>query len=168
MIITYKGKTPQIAKSALVSQRSTIAGDVVIGEDSSVWPGAVIRGDVAAVRIGRRVHVEDNCVVHTRATLNIGDDVVIGHGAIIHCLKIGSHVVIGTNSTLLDWAEIGDYCLIAAGTVIAPGMKIPDWSYVRGVPGKIVGRPPQEHNDYLEKGGLNYVEIMRGYDPADF
>lgn len=168
MILSFQGKAPQIAPSALVSRGATIIGDVVIGEDSSVWPGAVIRGDVGSIRVGSRVHIEDNCVLHTRDSLTIGDDVVIGHGAVIHCQKVGSHVVIGSTSTLLDWAEVGDWCLIAAGSVVSPGMKIPDMSYVAGVPAKIVGAPPQEHMDYLKGGGLRYLELMRQYDPREF
>lgn len=168
MIMPFKGKTPQIAPSALISKKATIIGDVVIGEDSSVWPGAVIRADVGSIKVGRRVHIEDNCVLHTRASLTIGDDVIIGHGVVIHCLKVGSNVVIGINSSLLDWAEIGDWCLIAAGSVVSPGMKIPNMSYLSGVPARIVGPPPEEHMEYLKSGGLVYVELMRQYDPEQF
>jgi len=141
MIRSFKGKTPRIAGSALVSEDACIVGDVEIGEGSSVWPGAVIRADCSALQpglrttIGSNTHIEDNAVVH--ATETIGNNVVIGHGAVVEALKIGNNVLIGDNATVLTFAEIGDFCIIGAGAVVRQGMKIPDRSFVVGAPAVI-------------------------------
>lgn len=137
MIRSFDGKTPRIAKSAFVSEWAYIVGDVDIGEHSSVWPGAVIRGDFGSVRIGNNSHIEDNAVLHVWDYLEIGDNVTIGHSAVIHCLKIGNGVLVGINATVLDDAEIGDNCIIAANSMVSTGRKIPGNSFVAGVPARI-------------------------------
>src|SRR5439155_5938312 len=91
-------KVPRIAESAWISEAAYVVGDVEIGEGSSVWPGAVIRGDFAPIRIGVNSHIEDNCVVHTGELLLIGDNVTAGHGVVIHCRRVGSNVLLGNNS----------------------------------------------------------------------
>ena len=137
MIRSFDGKTPRIAKSVFVSECAYIVGDVEIGEHSSVWPGAVIRGDFGSVRIGNNSHIEDNAVLHAWDYLEIGDNVTIGHGAVVHCLKIGDSVLVGINATLLDDAEIGDNCIIAANSMVSTGRKIPENSFVAGIPARI-------------------------------
>ena len=137
MIRSFNGKTPKIAGSAFVSEAAYVIGDVEIGENSSVWPGAVIRGDRSKIRIGENTNIQDNSVVHGGVT--IGDSVHIGHGAIINCRSIANSVLIGMNATLLHYAEIGSFCIIGAGCLVSQGMKIPDNSLVAGVPGEIKG-----------------------------
>lgn len=136
MILSINGKTPRIASSACVSQFAFIAGDVEIGENCSVWPGAVIRADVGPIRIGTNTHVEDNCVLHG-GPMDIGNNVIIGHCASVHARSIGNNVMIGMNSTILHKAEIGDYCLIGAMTLVNAGMKISGKCLAVGVPAKI-------------------------------
>jgi carbonic anhydrase/acetyltransferase-like protein (isoleucine patch superfamily) len=137
MIREFNGKTPKIANSAFISEWAYIVGDVEIGENTGVWPGTVIRGDFGPIRIGRNCQIEDNSVVHAGTNLEIGDNVIIGHSAIIHGLKIGNSVLVGNNATILDYAEIGNRCIIGANSVIATGQKIPDDSVAMGVPAKI-------------------------------
>ena len=137
MIRAFNGKTPKIADSAFVSEWAYVVGDVEIGENSGVWPGAVIRGDFGSIRIGRNCHIEDNSVLHGGTTVEIGDDVIIGHSAVIHGLRIGDDVLVGNNATVLDFAEIGDHCIIGANSTVTVGQKIPSNSFVVGVPAKI-------------------------------
>ena len=137
MIRAFNGKTPKIADSAFVSEWAYVVGDVEIGENSGIWPGAVIRGDFGSIRIGRDCHVEDNSVVHAGTNMEIGDNVVIGHSAVIHGQKIGDSVLVGNNATILDNAEIGDHCIIGANSMVATGQKIPSNSFVVGVPARV-------------------------------
>ena len=137
MIRSFNGKTPKIADSAFVSEWAYVVGDVEIGENSGIWPGAVIRGDFGSIRIGRDYHVEDNSVVHAGTNMEIGDNVVIGHSAVIHGQKIGDSVLVGNNATILDNAEVGDNCIIGANSMVATGQKIPSNSFVVGVPAEI-------------------------------
>ena len=137
MIRAFNGKTPKMADSAFVSEWAYVVGDVEIGEGSGVWPGAVIRGDFGSIRIGRNCQIEDNSVVHSGTTVEIGDNVIIGHSAVIHGLKIGGRVLVGNNSTVLDFAEIGDHCIIGANSMVATGQKIPSNSFVVGSPAKV-------------------------------
>ena len=149
MIRSFNNKRPKIAELAFVSEAAYIVGDVEIGENSVVWPGAVLRGDFGKIKIGQNTAVEDNCVIHSGSpsgagNVVIGDNVVIGHGAVLNCRKIGNSVLIGMNSTILHDAEIGDFCIIAAACLVSQGMKIPDKSFVAGIPGKIKGEASAE------------------------
>ncbi len=138
MIRAFNGKTPRVATSAFVSEAAYVVGDVSIGDGSSVWPGAVIRADFGHIRIGTNTHVEDNSTLHHGSDgLDIGDDVTIGHNAVIHCRRIGDATLIGNHATLLDGAEIGSNCLVAAGAVLRPGSRVPNGSFIVGVPAEI-------------------------------
>jgi len=169
MIRAFDGKTPKIAKSALVSEAAHIIGDVEIGENSSVWPGAVIRGDFGKITIGKNTAVEDNCVIHSGSPLSlirdvtIGDEVHIGHGAVIHGSKIGNNVLIGMNATILHDVEIGNFCIIGAGCLVGEGMKIPDNSFVVGVPGKIKGQVSPQQSYWLKEASQTYAELVKRY-----
>jgi carbonic anhydrase/acetyltransferase-like protein (isoleucine patch superfamily) len=169
MIQRLKGKTPRIAKSAFVSESATIIGDVEIGEHSSVWPGAVIRGDFGRITIGQNVAVEDNCVLHAGSPkipnqgMIIGDNVHIGHGAVINGMRIGNHVLIGIHATVLHDVEIGDYCIIGASCLVSHGMKIPDRSFVIGVPAKIKGAITKDQLFWVEQAPTEYAELVKMY-----
>jgi len=163
MIKRFKDKVPKIAESAFVSEAAYVIGDVEIGENSSVWPGAVIRGDFASIKIGNNTQIEDNCVLHTGEPMEIGDDVHIGHSAVIHCHKIGNRVLIGNNATLLDSAEIGTSCLIGANSLVSRGMKIPDKSFATGMPAEVRGEPTAEQLALIEKGVLFYIRLAKEY-----
>jgi carbonic anhydrase/acetyltransferase-like protein (isoleucine patch superfamily) len=144
VIRSINGKMPEIAESAFVSEAAYIVGDVEIGENAIVWPGAVLRGDFGKIKIGQNTAVEEGCVIHSGSLSGAGDvlignNVTIGHGAVLNCRKIGNNTLIGMNSTILHDVEIGNFCIIAAACLVSQGMKIPDKSFVAGVPGKIKG-----------------------------
>ena len=164
MIRSFDGKTPVIADSAFVSEAAYVIGDVEIGEGSGVFPGAVIRGDFASIRIGKNTMIEDNSVVHSGVPVVIGDDVTIGHGVTVHCISIGNNNLIGNNATLLDNAEIGSFCIIGAGCVVSQGMKIPDNSFVVGVPAVIKRQvSPERRVQRRSGGGGGYAELVKRY-----
>ncbi len=164
VIRSFDGKTPVIAETAFVSEAAYVVGDVVIGEGSGVFPGAVIRGDFAGIRIGRNTMVEDNSVIHSGDPLEVGDDVIIGHGVVVHCRKVGNGCLIGNNATLLDDAEIGDSCVIGAGCVVSHGMVVPAHSLVVGVPGKIKRQlAPRVAGRVTAAGKRTYTDLVRLY-----
>jgi carbonic anhydrase/acetyltransferase-like protein (isoleucine patch superfamily) len=169
MIRSFNGKSPRIAGSALVDQAACIIGDVEIGEESSVWPGAVIRGDMGRIKIGNQSIIEDNCVIHSgmpgsdRGDVSIGDRVIIGHGAVLNGRAIGNHVLIGMNATILHGVEIGSFCIIGAATLVGDGKKIPDYSLVVGIPGKNMGRPTEKQLWWVKEGYRDYETIVAHY-----
>ena len=165
MIVPFEGKTPQIADSAWVAPGATIIGDVVIGERSSVWPGAVIRGDYAPIRLGSDVNVQDNVVIHCDEPLTIGDDVTIGHAAVIHCREIGDGVLLGNNSTLLPHAVIGANSIVAAGALVPPRQEVPEYSLVLGVPGTVRRAEPDRiaRLKRESEGPMSYYENALRY-----
>jgi carbonic anhydrase/acetyltransferase-like protein (isoleucine patch superfamily) len=172
MIRSVNGKTPRIAESVFVSERAYVVGDVEIGEGSNVWAGAVIRGDFGKITIGRNSAIEDNCVIHSGTPgpvvgdVTIGDNVLIGHGAVLNCRRIGSNVMIGMNATVLHEVEIGSFCLIGAGCLVAQGMKVPDNSFVAGVPGEIRGEPSPQQKWWIEEGPREYAKLAKQYKEA--
>ncbi len=170
MIRNFNGKTPRIADSVFISEAAYIVGDVEIGEGSSVWPGAVIRGDSGRIVIGRNTAIEDNCVVHSGKPADpdtfIGDNINVGHGAVIHGRKIGDNVLVGINAVILHDAVIGNFCLIGAGCVVSEGMVIPDGSFVVGVPARIIGKVPEKQLHWLTGVPGEYAELGRRYKEA--
>jgi len=163
MIRSFNGKTPKIADSAFVSEAAYVVGDVEIGENSGIWPGAIIRGDFASIKIGRNTMIEDNSVVHTGVPMQIGDNVTIGHSVVVHGIRIGNNTLVGNNATVLDNAEIGSFCVIGAGCVVSPGMKIPDNSFAVGVPAEIKGPVSPERRQQRRPGQRTYAELLRLY-----
>ena len=163
MIREFNGRRPNIAPSAFVSEAAYVIGDVLIGNNSSVWPGAVIRGDVCKIKIGENTGIEDNCVVHGATDVLIGNGVIIGHGAVVHCHKIGDDVLVGNNATILNAAEIGSFCIIGAGALVTTDMKIPDMSLVIGVPAQIKGPISPKQRLELKEGSRLYTELAQEY-----
>jgi carbonic anhydrase/acetyltransferase-like protein (isoleucine patch superfamily) len=163
MIKSFRGKAPRIAASAFVSEAAHVIGDVEIGENSSVWPGAVIRGDFGSIRIGRNTQIEDSSVVHADSDMVIGDSVHIGHGAVIHCSRIGNRVLVGMNATILHGAEIGDFCVIAANSLVGERKKIPEGSFVAGMPGKVRGKVSPQQAVWADLGVEYYVKLAAEY-----
>jgi carbonic anhydrase/acetyltransferase-like protein (isoleucine patch superfamily) len=153
-------KVPVIDPSAWVSEAAYVVGDVHLGPHASVWPGAVVRGDFGSIRIGEHTVIEDNCVVHSGGATTIGSDNIVGHGVVLHCARVGSNCLIGNASTLLDDAEIGDLCLVAAGTLVPPRLVVPDRSFVSGSPATV--EPiADRHLERLQ--GLSTVGRELGY-----
>ena len=135
MLFEFEGKVPQVAASAWIAPGAFVIGDVVIGERSTVWPGAVIRGDYSPIRVGENVHVEDNVVLHAGSGLTLGNYITIGHSVVVHCKSVGNYVLLGNNCTLLDDAVIEDSCIIGANALVSPREVVPSGSIVFGVPG---------------------------------
>jgi carbonic anhydrase/acetyltransferase-like protein (isoleucine patch superfamily) len=153
-----------IHPSAYISPYAYVHGAVTIGPDSSVWPMAVIRGDEGVITIGARCNVQDGCVLHADpdAYLTIGDDVTLGHGAIVHGCTIADEVLIGMGAVVLNHAQIGAGCLIAARALVTEGMVVPPRSLVLGVPGQI--RPLRDDQlARIRRTAQNYVELKALY-----
>jgi len=159
----FQGKMPKIAETAFVSEAAYVVGEVEIGEFSGVWPGAIVRGDFAPIVIGKYTNIEDNCVIHCASPLSIGDEVIVGHGAVVHGRKVGSHVLIGNQATVLDEVEIGNYCVIAAGSLVPPGMIVPDYSLVMGVPARVKGRLSDAQIEEIKTSVKFYVDLVQKY-----
>ena len=129
-----------IHPSVFLARGAIVLGDATIGEESSVWFNAVVRGDTEAIRIGRRTNVQDGAILHADPGFpcTVGDDVTIGHGAIVHGATVGNRVLIGMRAVVMNGAEIGEESVIGVGAVVTEGTKIPPRSVVLGLPGKIV------------------------------
>ncbi|MFQ5860525.1 MAG: gamma carbonic anhydrase family protein [Dehalococcoidia bacterium] len=163
MIRSWRGKRPKIHPTAFISEFAYVVGDVEIGENSSVWPGTVIRGDTGKIVIGRNTNIQDSSVVHTDVEAWIGDNVTLGHGVICHAHRIGNNCLIGNNATLNDPAEIGDNCIVAANAVVLEGSKIPPNSFVAGIPAQVRGQIDERRMQLITQPAEHYVEKARLY-----
>jgi carbonic anhydrase/acetyltransferase-like protein (isoleucine patch superfamily) len=154
---------PVLGRDVYIAPTSYVGGDVVIGDQSTVMHHVMIRGDIAPIRIGARVNVQDGAVMHTPhgTPLDIADDVGIGHRAIVHCRRIGTRTLIGMGAILLDDCEIGSRCIIAAGTLLPPKTIIPDGSVVMGAPGKIVREVTNRDLRAIDHVVQSYLELGR-------
>jgi carbonic anhydrase/acetyltransferase-like protein (isoleucine patch superfamily) len=162
----YRGKRPQIAASAYIDPAAVIIGDVVIGEDSSVWPCTVIRGDVHHIRIGARTNIQDGCVLHVMRDewpLTLGDDVTIGHSVTLHGCTIESRCLIGMGAIILNGAHIGTGSIIAAGALIPERTMIPPGSLVMGQPGKVKRTLTEADQAGITDYAQRYVEYKNIY-----
>lgn len=142
LIREVRGHVPRFGAEAFLAETAVVIGDVVMGDHCSVWYNAVVRGDVHSIRIGDRVNVQDGAVLHCtyqRAPLTIGDDVSIGHNAIVHGCTVRNKVLIGMGAIVMDNAEIGEGSVIAAGAVVTQNMKVVPGSLMAGVPAKRIG-----------------------------
>ncbi|MHC4924306.1 MAG: gamma carbonic anhydrase family protein [Planctomycetota bacterium] len=146
-----------------VASNAVITGDVRIGADASIWYGCSVRGDEDTLTIGRGTNIQDNCVMHADPDepQTIGEDCVVGHGALLHGAVIGDRCLIGMGAIILQRAEIGDECLIGAGTLIRAGAKIPSRSVVLGVPGKVVRQVTDEEAAGFLVDAQGYVTKAR-------
>ena len=165
-VLPFQDKLPLLGERCYVAPTATVIGDVVLGDDASVWFGCVLRGDVGFIRVGKRTNIQDLTVVHVTgggADTVIGDDVTIGHRAIIHGCTVGDGCLIGMGAILLDGCVIGEGSVVGAGSVVTPGTQIPPRSMVFGAPGR-VARPLREHELEMGKlGGLAYLELSKIY-----
>lgn len=170
MIRTFESSRPQIADSAYVDDMAVVIGDVHIGEDSSVWPMCVIRGDIHHIRIGKRSNIQDGSVLHVThdseykpggSPLIIGDDVTVGHSVTLHACTIGGNSLIGMGSVVLDDAVIEDYALIGAGSLVNPGKHIEGGYLWYGRPVRRVRKLTEKEKAYLEYSAQHYVKLQR-------
>ena len=166
MIKAYKGVMPTVADSAFIEDTAVIVGDVVIGADSSVWFHSVVRGDVNAIRIGRRTNIQDLSLLHvTHETypLILGDDVTVGHHVVLHGCTIQNRVLVGMGAVLMDGVVVGDDCIIGAGALVTERTNVPPGSLVLGSPARVT-RPLREAElAWLKESAENYVRYARDY-----
>jgi carbonic anhydrase/acetyltransferase-like protein (isoleucine patch superfamily) len=163
-IAAFHGHSPRIHASAFVAPTATVVGDVVLGEESSVWYGAVLRGDVGAIRIGRRSNIQDGCVLHVTgggAPLEVGSEVTVGHRAVLHGATIEDRCLIGMGSVLLDGCVIGEESLVGAGSIVLEGTRVPPRSFIAGVPAKVKGPIPSPFHARLKESAAGYVRLAR-------
>lgn len=171
-IHAFRGKQPEIAQRVMVAPESYVLGDVTVGADSSIWPAAIVRGDMHRITIGERVSVQDGAVLHiTHASdfnpaghpLTIGSDVTIGHQACLHGCTVGSEVLIGIGATILDGAVIEDKVIIAAGTLVPPGKTLKSGFMYMGSPAKEARPLTEKERSYFKYTAGNYVKLKDEY-----
>jgi carbonic anhydrase/acetyltransferase-like protein (isoleucine patch superfamily) len=170
MVRPYKGRMPVVHETAYVDVSAQVIGDVAIGQESSIWMNAVVRGDVHSIRIGRRSNIQDGTIVHvmreTHPTV-IHDEVTIGHGVIVHGCTISSRVLVGMGAILLNGVEIGSDSIVAAGTLLTEGTTIASRSLVMGSPGKIRRALTDEEVASIRWYADNYVRYRLDYMAAE-
>lgn len=161
---------PTIGEGVYIASTAYVGGDVVIGDQVTVMHQAVIRGDIAPIRVGARVNIQDGAILHTGdgVPLEVGDDVSVGHGAILHGRRVGPRTLIGIGSILLDNCEVGSRCIIGAGTVVPPNMIVPDGSVVIGVPGKVVRQVDNRDLSRIDEAVESYLNIGRLHTAGRF
>lgn len=166
MLKPYKGKWPKLNATVFIEDSAQVIGDVELGENSSVWFNAVVRGDVHYIRIGSRTNVQDNCTLHvTKDTypLIIGDDVTIGHNVVLHGCTVKDRCLIGMGAIVLDNAVIGEDSMVGAGALVTEGMQVPPGSLVLGIPAKVVRELKPEEKARILKSAQNYIEYSSNY-----
>ena len=161
LIRSFQDFTPQIHPSARLAETAAVIGDVALEENVTIWYGAVLRGDVGPIRIGRGSNIQDNCTVHCAVDVPtvVGENVVVGHGAILHSCTVGDGCLVGMGSILLDGCVIGEGSVIAAGALVPPGKSIPPRSLVMGVPGRVVRQVTEEEAAATLAHAARYVEL---------
>lgn len=154
---------PMLGRDVYIAPTSFVGGDVTLGDQCTIMHHVMIRADIAPIRVGSRVNVQDGSILHTRygVPLDIADDVGIGHRAVVHCRSVGSRTLIGIGAIVLDDCEIGSECLVAAGTVLPPRTMVPSGSVVMGVPGKVVRKTTDEDFKIIDHVVRSYLEIGR-------
>lgn len=158
-------RTPDTARANWVAKNATVVGDVTLGPKSSVFYGAVLRGDIARIVVGEGTNIQDNAVVHLADDLDaiIGDYVTVGHSAVVHACTIGNECLIGMGAIVLDGAKVGDRCLIAAGAVVTPRTVIPDGSMVAGTPAKVIRTLSPEEQAGLRGWAEKYLDVSAAH-----
>lgn len=161
----FEQRRPRIAASAFVADSATLIGDVVLGEQASIWFGAVVRADINGIEIGDRSNVQDLCVLHVTAEhpVRIAEDVTLGHRATVHGATVGARCLIGIGATVLDGAVIGEESLIAAGALVTPGTLVPPRSLVAGLPGRVLRALSAEEVERHGRPARNYVDYTARY-----
>lgn len=165
MILCYKQKKPAIHESCFIAENASVIGDVQIGSKSSVWFGAVVRGDEDGIVIGESSNIQDNAVLHCEKgyPIKIGNFVSIGHGAIVHGATIGNNVIVGMGAIIMNGAEIGANCMIGAGAVCTENMLIPNGSVVVGIPAKVIKNAEDYNNSYTTINASTYMGLAEEY-----
>ena len=166
LVRPYAGKSPRLHESAFAVESAVVVGDVEIGAESSLWFGAIVRGDVNAIRIGARTNVQDYTVVHvTRGThpTSVGDEVTLGHRVTLHGCTVHDRCLVGMGAIVMDGAVVGPESIVGAGALVPPGMVIPPRTLAVGAPAKVRRALTAEELAHLARSAANYVEYARQY-----
>lgn len=165
-IYKFGNKSPKfLTKNYFIAPNASIIGDVEIGDEVSVWFGAVIRGDITPIKIGARTNIQDNAVLHDDydIPLTIGENVTVGHGAILHSSTIAANCLIGMGAIILNNAQIGENCIIGAGALVAQNKIIPPNSLVVGSPARVIRQVTAEEIELIQSSSTHYVEQFKKY-----
>ena len=161
IILPYRGKAPVIDPTVFLAPMAAVIGDVTIGAGSSVWFGAVVRGDFQPITIGQNTNIQDNATIHVMrdVPVHIGNNVLIGHNAVVHCSRVGDNTLIGMGSIVMGYSEIGENVVIGAGTFLPQHKKIPSNSLVFGNPAQIVRALRDDEIEALQEAAENYANL---------
>ncbi|HWS72078.1 MAG TPA: gamma carbonic anhydrase family protein [Thermoanaerobaculia bacterium] len=162
----YQGEEPRLGARVFLAENASLIGDVELGDDCSIWYGAVLRADVHSIRIGARTNIQDNCTLHVtndRWPVKIAEEVTMGHGVIAHGCTIERGALIGMGSRILDGAVIGEQALVGAGALVPEGMQVPPRTLVLGMPAKVKRPLTDEELARLDQSWRNYVEFKDNY-----
>jgi carbonic anhydrase/acetyltransferase-like protein (isoleucine patch superfamily) len=166
MILPFQGKMPAVAASAFIVDSARVIGDVVIGEESSVWFNAVVRGDVNFIRVGRRTNIQDGCVLHVSRhtySLTVENEVTVGHGVILHGCVVRSRCLIGMGAVIMDGVEIDENCIVGAGALVTSKTVIPPRSLVIGSPARVKRELTDEEVRSILNSAEHYVDDIKNY-----
>ena len=159
-LILYKGKTPQVGERVFLAEGACLVGEVSVGDDSSVFYNAVLRGDLAEIKIGKRTNIQDNVCIHvsTGVGVDIGDEVTVGHGAVLHGCTIEDNVLVGMGAIIMDGAHIKKNCIIGAGALVTAGREFPEDSLVMGAPAHVVRTLTTDEIKNVKTGVEHYLD----------
>lgn len=165
MVYDFGGVSPNISNSAFMAESAQIIGDVTLCEGSSVWFNAVLRGDDDKITVGKNSNIQDNCTVHCDKgfPVEIGENVTVGHNAVIHGCTVGDNSLIGMNATILNGAKIGKNCIVGAGALVTENKEFPDNSLILGVPAKKVGEIDDAAAEKIKQNALHYAKTAKKY-----
>lgn len=170
MIRPFNQVSPKIHSTAYIAEDTIIIGDVEIGEDSSVWFGSIIRGDVNFIRIGARTNIQDGTIIHVSSKTHptvLEDEITVGHRVTLHGCHVESGCLIGIGAILMDGVRVGANSLVGAGSLLTPGTRIPPHSLVLGSPAKVKRELTDEELAYLDRSWQNYIKLKDHYLAAD-
>lgn len=155
----------KIGKAVFIAPTATVIGNVILEEEASVWFGAILRGDSDQIYVGSRTNVQDGAILHVDpgVPIQLGNEVVVGHGAIIHGASVGDYSLIGMRATLLNGVKVGKGCIIGAHSLLTEGSQIPDYSLVMGTPAKVVKQLTEEQVERIRENAAHYVALARRY-----
>ena len=165
IILPYRGTMPVIDPTAFIAPTAAVIGDVTVGAGSSIWFGAVVRGDFQPITIGQNTNIQENATIHVMrdVPVRIGDNVLVGHNAVVHCSRIGDNTLIGMGSVVMGYSEIGENVVIGAGTFLPQHKRIPSNSLVFGNPAQIVRALRDDEIEALRDAAGNYADLGAEY-----
>ena len=177
MLVEFEGKKPRVHKTVFLHPTATLIGDVSVGERSSVWPGAVIRGDFSSVRIGRYTSIQDNAVIHSADAyefkavrylpVRVGDHVVVGHGALLHGCTVADNCIVGAGSIVFNGAKVGEGSLIGMGSVVLANVEVPPRTVVVGIPARPLRRLTDEEFKRIRIQAENYAKLAQRHKKSE-